>query len=82
MASPLEEAINGVEDMLYMQSQANSDGNLTLTVNFKLGWTPTRRSSWCRTVSQALPRLPPDDAAPGGDHPIKSSPTLTLVNCT
>jgi len=28
VASPLEEAINGVEDMLYMQSQANSDGNL------------------------------------------------------
>ena len=30
VASPLEEQINGVEDMLYMQSQANSDGNLTI----------------------------------------------------
>ncbi|EPG1726612.1 efflux RND transporter permease subunit, partial [Acinetobacter baumannii] len=40
VASPLEESINGVEDMLYMQSQANSDGNLTITVNFKLGIDP------------------------------------------
>lgn len=49
VASPLEEAINGVEDMLYMQSQANSDGNLTLTVTSTSAWTRTRRSSWCRT---------------------------------
>ena len=40
VASPLEEQINGVENMLYMQSQANSDGNLTLTVTFKLGTNP------------------------------------------
>ena len=52
VASPLEESINGVENMLYMQSQANSDGNLTLTVNFKLGVDPTRPSSWCRTASR------------------------------
>src|ERR1700759_5500241 len=40
VAAPLEEQINGVENMLYMQSQANSDGNLTLTVTFKLGTNP------------------------------------------
>src|SRR3546814_11200973 len=32
VAAPLEESINGVENMLYMQSQANSDGNLTMTI--------------------------------------------------
>src|SRR4030081_1005319 len=42
VASPLEESINGVENMLYMQSQANSDGNLTVTVNFKLGVDPDK----------------------------------------
>lgn len=52
VASPLEEQINGVENMLYMQSQANSDGNLTVTVTFKLGTTRTRPSNWCRTASR------------------------------
>src|SRR6188472_2525040 len=37
VASPLEEAINGVEDMLYMGSQATTDGLMTLTVTFRLG---------------------------------------------
>src|ERR1700753_696789 len=40
VATPLEEQINGVEDMLYMFSQAASDGNLTITVTFKLGVDP------------------------------------------
>ena len=37
VATPLEEEINGVENMLYMSSQATSDGGLTLTVTFALG---------------------------------------------
>ncbi|KDC75398.1 multidrug efflux pump BpeF [Bordetella bronchiseptica MBORD635] len=79
VASPLEEAINGVEDMLYMQSQANSDGNLTLTVNFKLGVDPDQAQQLVQNrVSQALPRLPPDVQRLGVTT-IKSSPTLTLV---
>src|ERR1700736_4574867 len=40
VASPLEEQINGTENMLYMFSQASSDGLLTLTVTFKLGTDP------------------------------------------
>ncbi|MBA3508162.1 MAG: efflux RND transporter permease subunit [Betaproteobacteria bacterium] len=42
VALPLEEAINGVEGMLYMNSQATSDGSMTLTVTFKLGTEPDR----------------------------------------
>ena len=37
VATPLEEQINGVEDMLYMSSQNTSDGALALTVTFKIG---------------------------------------------
>ena len=79
VASPLEESINGVENMLYMQSQANSDGNLTLTVNFKLGVDPDKAQQLVQNrVSQALPRLPPDVQRLGVTT-TKSSPTLTLV---
>ncbi len=79
VASPLEESINGVEDMLYMQSQANSDGNLTLTVNFKLGMDPDKAQQLVQNrVSQALPRLP-EDVQRLGVTTIKSSPTLTMV---
>src|SRR6201997_2894431 len=79
VASPLEEQINGVENMLYMQSQANSDGNLTLTVTFKLGTDPDKATQLVQNrVNQALPRLP-EDVQRLGITTIKSSPTLTMV---
>ncbi len=79
VASPLEQQINGVEDMMYMQSQANSDGNLTLTVYFKLGVDPDKAQQLVQNrVAQALPRLPPDVQRLGVTT-VKSSPTLTLV---
>ncbi|WP_338310567.1 efflux RND transporter permease subunit, partial [Bradyrhizobium ottawaense] len=37
VAAPIEQEINGVEDMLYLYSQATSNGQLTITVTFKLG---------------------------------------------
>ena len=37
VAAPIEQQINGVEDMLYMYSQATSNGQLTITITFKLG---------------------------------------------
>ncbi|WGS48840.1 efflux RND transporter permease subunit [Paraburkholderia sp. D15] len=79
VASPLEEQINGVEDMLYMQSQANGDGNLTLTVTFQVGTDPDKAQQLVQNrVSQALPRLP-DDVQRLGVTTAKSSPTQTLV---
>src|ERR1700722_12111272 len=79
VASPLEEQINGVEDMLYMQSQANTDGNMTTTVTFKLGTDPDKAQQLVQNrVSQALPRLP-EDVQRLGVTTIKSSPTLTMV---
>jgi multidrug efflux pump len=79
VASPLEEQINGVENMLYMQSQANSDGTMTLTITFKLGTNPDLAQQQVETrVNQALPRLP-QDVQRLGVTTVKSSPTLTMV---
>ena len=79
VASPLEESINGVEDMLYMQSQANSDGNLAITINFKLGVDPDKAQQLVQNrVNQALPRLP-EEVQRLGLTTLKSSPTLTMV---
>jgi multidrug efflux pump len=79
VAAPLEESINGVESMLYMQSQANSDGNLTLTVHFQLGVDPDKAQQLVQNrVSQALPRLP-EDVQRLGVTTAKSTPTITMV---
>ena len=59
VATPLEEAINGVEGMLYMSSQATTDGVMTLTVTFALGTDPDKAQQLVQNrVAQAEPRLP------------------------
>src|SRR5260370_15364667 len=59
VATPIEEQINGVEGMLYMTSQATTDGLMTLTVTCKLGTDPDKAQQLVQNrVSQALPRLP------------------------
>src|SRR3977135_2527809 len=79
VAAPLEEAINGVEDMLYMQSQANSDGNLVLTVTFKLGMSPDLAQQLVKNrVSQAITKLP-EDVQRLGVTTVKASPVMILT---
>ncbi|MHC8380829.1 efflux RND transporter permease subunit [Pseudomonas sp. LB3P14] len=79
VASPLEEKINGVEDMLYMQSQTNTDGTMTLTVTFKLGTDPNLAQQLVQNrVSQALPRLPADVQRLGVTT-VKGSPAMTMT---
>jgi multidrug efflux pump len=79
VATPLEEAINGVEGMLYMGSQATSDGLMTLTVTFKLGTDADLAQQLVQNrVSQALPRLP-EEVRRLGLSTVKSSPDLTMV---
>ena len=79
VAAPLEESINGVENMLYMQSQANSDGNLAITVSFHLGTDPDKAQQLVQNrVARALPRLP-EEVQRLGVNTMKSSPTLTMV---
>src|SRR5580692_11242260 len=79
VSTPLEEQINGTENMLYMFSQAASDGTLTLTVTFKLGTDPNLAQELVQNrVNQALPRLP-DVTRNLGVTTVKSSPDLTMV---
>src|SRR4051812_7791794 len=79
VAAPLEEQINGVEDMLYMFSQGTSDGQMTLTVTFKIGTDPDKAQQLVQNrVNQALPRLP-DIVRQFGVTTIKSSSDITMV---
>jgi len=79
VATPLEEQINGTENMLYMGSSAASDGTLTLTVTFKLGTDANLATQLVQNrVNQALPRLPEVTRALGVTT-VKSSPDLTMV---
>jgi multidrug efflux pump len=79
VATPLEEAINGVEGMLYMGSQATTDGLMTLTVTFKLGTDPDKAQQLVQNrLSQAEPRLP-EEVRRLGVTSVKSSPDLTMV---
>ncbi|MBU0724021.1 MAG: efflux RND transporter permease subunit [Alphaproteobacteria bacterium] len=79
VATPIEEAINGVEDMLYMSSQATTDGLMTLTVTFKLGTNADQAQQLVQNrVSQAEPRLP-EEVRRLGVTTIKSSPDLMMV---
>ena len=79
VASPLEQAINGVEDSLYMFSQATGDGVMTLTITFKLGTDVDKAQVLVQNrVSQALPKLP-EDVRRLGVTTTKQSPDLTMV---
>ena len=79
VASPLEQEINGVEDMLYMSSQATSDGRMTLTVTFAIGTDVDRAQTQVQSrVDRAKPRLP-QEVQRLGIVTEKSSPDLTMV---
>jgi hydrophobe/amphiphile efflux-1 (HAE1) family protein len=79
VAGPLEQAINGVEDMLYQFSQATSDGAMTLTITFKLGTDVDKAQVLVQNrVAQALPKLPADVQRLGVTT-NKASPDITMA---
>jgi multidrug efflux pump len=79
VATPLEEQVNGVENMLYMSSQSTADGVLTLTVTFRVGTDVDLAQVQVQNrVSQALPRLP-EEVRQLGVTTVKSATDLSLV---
>ena len=79
---PLEEAVNGVEDMLYMSS-TSSDGSYMLTVTFETGTDPDLAQVKVQNrVAQASPRLPGDVTRRGVNTFRRSSNILGLIAFT
>jgi hydrophobe/amphiphile efflux-1 (HAE1) family protein len=79
VATPLEQEINGVENMLYMNSQSTGDGKLTVTVTFRIGTDLNVAQMLTQNrVQDALPRLP-DDVQRLGVQVRKSTPNILLA---
>jgi hydrophobe/amphiphile efflux-1 (HAE1) family protein len=79
VATPLEQSINGVEDMIYMSSQSTGDGKLTITVTFRIGTDLNVAQMLTQNrVQDALPRLP-DDVQRLGVQVQKATPNILLA---
>src|SRR6201985_3627377 len=79
VAAPIEQEINGVEDMLYLYSQATSNGQLTITVTFKLGTDLDKAQVLVENrVAIAQPQLP-DEVQRNGVVTRKNSPDILMV---
>jgi hydrophobe/amphiphile efflux-1 (HAE1) family protein len=79
VATPLEQQINGVENMLYLSSQSTGDGNLTITVTFRIGTDLNVAQMLTQNrVQDALPRLP-DDVQRLGVQVRKATPSILLA---
>ncbi|MBD9416206.1 efflux RND transporter permease subunit [Pseudomonas sp. PDM16] len=79
VASPLEQAIVGVEGMLYLSSQSTADGKLTLTVTFALGTDLDNAQVQVQNrVTRTMPTLP-TEVQRLGVTVDKASPDLTMV---
>ncbi|CAI3788784.1 multidrug efflux RND transporter permease subunit OqxB7 [Pseudomonas sp. MM227] len=79
VAAPLEQAITGVENMLYMSSQSTADGKLTLTLTFALGTDLDNAQVQVQNrVTRTQPKLP-EEVTRIGITVDKASPDLTMV---
>jgi hydrophobe/amphiphile efflux-1 (HAE1) family protein len=79
VATPLEQEINGVENMIYMSSQSTGDGKLTITVTFRIGTDLNVAQMLTQNrVQDALPRLP-EDVQRLGVQVRKATPTILLA---
>ena len=79
VATPLEQEINGVENMIYLNSQSTGDGNLSMTVTFRIGTDLNVAQMLTQNrVQDALSRLP-DDVQREGVEVRKTTPSILLA---
>jgi hydrophobe/amphiphile efflux-1 (HAE1) family protein len=79
VATPIEEQVNGVRDMMYMSSQSTNDGNMRLTVTFQLGTDlDFAQVEVQNRVAAALPVLP-EEVQRNGVTVRRASPDITLI---
>lgn len=79
VAAPIEQAINGVDDMIYQSSQSTGDGKTTITVTFKVGTDPDKAQVLVQNrVQTAIPRLP-DVVQRLGIETKKISPSILMA---
>ncbi len=79
VATPIEQEVNGVENMLYMTSQSTADGQMVLTITFQVGTDLDKAQVLVQNrVGIAEPRLP-EDVRRIGITTLKSSPDLLMV---
>ncbi|MBJ7449463.1 MAG: multidrug efflux RND transporter permease subunit [Parachlamydiales bacterium] len=79
VAAPLEQQINGCEDMIYMYSQNSSNGDMTLSVYFAIGSDPNMAQVNVQNlVSQALPQLP-EEVQRTGVTVQQQAPNILLI---
>ncbi len=80
VAAPLEQQINGVEDMLYMNSTSSANGDMALTVYFKVGTNPDQAMiNVNNRVQGATAKLPEDVRRYGVTVNKKSSSILQMI---
>ncbi|KIA80260.1 efflux RND transporter permease subunit [Chromobacterium amazonense] len=81
VAAPLEQAINGVDDMLYVQSSSASNGSLTLSVSFKIGTNPDQATiNVNNRVQSVLSQLPEEVRRQGVNVRKKSTAILQVIS--
>jgi multidrug efflux pump len=79
VATPLEEQIAGIENLLYYESQATADGAMALTITFKVGTQAEAAETAVQNrINRALPRLP-DIVRQIGVVTEKQASNLTMV---
>ena len=78
---PLEEEVNGVEDMIYMNSSSDNSGNYSLTITFKIGTNPDMAQVKVQNrIQQAMPKLPQEVQRHGIQVKRRSSDILGFLN--